>query len=339
VTLPAPAADTAARAVPAGEPRRAGEGRWASFAWKRARRLLASVWVLVTAAFLMIHLVPGDPARASLGMTASPALVESIRDSLGLDRPIWVQYWDYLTGLFRGDLGVSIMSRLPVADVIGVRLPNTALLAVLAFAAAIAVAVPTGTGMAVATRHGRRRFLELGFAGTSVIIAAIPDFLAGVALVWVFSVNWHLLPVGGAAGAASFVLPVLSLAIGPAAVLARIVRVELLAVLDADYVRTARMKRLSAARVTLAHALPNALTASLTLSGLLLGSMVAGTVLVESVFAWPGLGSTIVQSILMKDYPLVQGIILVYGAGVLLINTAVDVALFAIDPRSAVGEA
>jgi peptide/nickel transport system permease protein len=306
---------------------------------KRAGRLLASLWVLVTAAFLMIHLVPGDPVRAALGMNASPELVESMRESLGLNQPIWQQYWHYLTQLLTGDLGVSITNRLPVAEVIGARLPNTALLAVLAFALAILLAVPTGTAMAVATNKGRHRFLELGFAGTSVVLAAIPDFLIGVALVWLFSVNWHLLPVAGAGQPAAFVLPVVSLAIGPAAILARIVRVETLSVLEADYVRTARMKRLSRTRINLAHALPNALTASLTLSGLLLGSMVAGTVLVESVFAWPGLGSTIVQSILVKDYPLVQGIILVYGIGVLLINTLVDVVLAAIDPRSAVAEA
>jgi peptide/nickel transport system permease protein len=134
------------------------------------------------------------------------------------------------------------------------------------------------------------------------------------------------------------VLPVLALAIGPAAVLARIVRVEMSAVLHADYVRTARAKRLPAAAIYLKHALPNAVTTSITLGGLLLSSLVAGTVFVENVFAWPGLGSTIVQSILQKDYPVVQAIVLVYGVGVLIVNLFVDIALALLDPRSTIRE-
>jgi peptide/nickel transport system permease protein len=135
------------------------------------------------------------------------------------------------------------------------------------------------------------------------------------------------------------VLPVLSLAIGPALMLARIVRVEMLAVLRTDYIRTARAKRVRNTALYLRHALPNAVTATLTIGGLLLGSLVAGTVLVENIFAWPGLGGTIVQSILAKDYPTVQGVVLVYGVGVLLVNLAVDVALAVLDPRSAIRDA
>jgi peptide/nickel transport system permease protein len=147
------------------------------------------------------------------------------------------------------------------------------------------------------------------------------------------------LPVAGNDTPSAYVLPVLSLAIGPAAILARIVRIEMVTILEADFVRTARAKRLSRRRIYLGHALPNALTASLTLGGLILSSMVAGTVLVENVFAWPGLGSTIVSSILTKDYQLVQAIVIVYGAGVLLVNTLVDVALALLDPRSMIREA
>jgi peptide/nickel transport system permease protein len=154
----------------------------------------------------------------------------------------------------------------------------------------------------------------------------------------VFGVRLGWLPVAGKSGDDSFILPVLSLAIGPAAILSRILRVEMVRVLQADFVRTARAKRLSAPAIYLRHALPNALTAVLTLGGLLLGSLVAGTVLVENVFAWPGLGSEIVQSILAKDYPAVQGIVLVYGIGVLAVNLAVDVTLALLDPRSAIGE-
>ncbi|WP_345505548.1 ABC transporter permease [Terrabacter aeriphilus] len=313
-------------------------GRWTRFALRRAGRLLVSLWVLVTLSFLMIHLVPGDPVRAALGMTAPTELVEAKRQALGLDDPLPTQYVHYLGNLLRGDLGESITSQLPVSETISQRLPATASLAVLAFLVAVAVAVPLGVAVAVATRRGRRRRTELAFAGSSVVLGAIPDFLVGVALVAVFAVGLGWFPVAGRTDASSYVLPVLALAIGPAAVLARIVRVEMLAVLETDYVRTARAKRLPPRRIHLRHALPNAVTATLTLGGMLLASMIAGTVLVENVFSWPGLGSTIVASIVTKDYPVVQGTVLVYGLGVLVINTLVDVALAVLDPRSTIGE-
>src|SRR5262245_20623546 len=263
-------------------------GRWTRFALRRTGRLLVSLWVLVTAAFLMIHLVPGDPVRAALGMTAPAELVAAKRDALGLNDPLLTQYVHYVQDLLHGDLGTSIISQLPVSETISQRLPATASLALLAFVVAIAVAIPLGVAIAVATRRGRRRRTELAFASTSVVLGSIPDFLVGVALVCVFAVNLGWFPVAGRDGASSYVLPVLALAIGPAAVLARIVRVEMLSVLETDYVRTARAKRLPAMRIHLRHALPNAVTATLTLAGMLLASMVAGTVLVENVFAWPG---------------------------------------------------
>jgi peptide/nickel transport system permease protein len=311
---------------------------WARFAARRLGRLVVSLWVVVTAAFLMLHLIPGDPVRSALGPTASAELVAARRTALGLDAPLWQQYVDYLRGLVTGDLGVSVTSRLPVSQVIGDRLPATLELAVAAFVVAVVVSVPLGLLFAVLTRGGRRRPAELAFTSTSVVIAAIPEFLLGVGLVWIFSVNLGWVPVAGRAGFGSYVLPVLALALGPAAILARIVRVETVTVLRADFIRTARAKRLPRHVVYLRHALPNALTAAITLCGLLLGSLVAGTVLVENVFAWPGLGSTIIASILAKDYPVVQGIVLVYGVGVLLVNLVVDVALALLDPRSTIRE-
>lgn len=320
---------------------RAGAGvldhPWVRFAVRRAGRLLVSLWVLVTASFLMIHLIPGDPVRAALGPTAPPELVAARRASLGLDDPLPVQYLATLRGVLTGDFGASISTQLPVADVIAQRLPSTLLLAVLALVVALVVAVPLGGVMGVVTRGGRARGRELAFSTTSVVVGALPEFLLGVGLVWIFAVELGWLPVAGRQGASSFVLPVLALALGPAAALARIMRVEVLAVLEADYLRTARAKRLPPVRLYLGHALPNALTAVITLGGLLLGALVAGTVLVENVFAWPGLGTTIVASILGKDYPVVQGIVLVYGVLVLLVNTAVDVVLALLDPRSVIG--
>lgn len=313
-------------------------GTWVRFGVRRLGRLLVSVWVLVTASFAMIHLIPGDPVRGSLGPTAPADLVEARRHALGLDGPLLTQYAHYLKGLLTGDLGTSLSSQLPVSDVVGQRLPATLALAVLAFAVAVAVSIPLGAVMGVLTRRGHGRRTELAFTTTSVVVATIPDFLIGVLLVFVFGVHLGWLPVAGNDTASAYVLPVVALAIGPAAILARIVRVEMVAVLEADFVRTARAKRLPARTVYLGHALPNAVTAALTLCGLILGAMVASTVLVENVFAWPGLGSTIVQSILTKDYPVVQAIVLVYGLGVLLTNTVVDVALALLDPRSMIRE-
>jgi len=329
---------TSAAALPTREARRAGDHRWLRFIARRTGRLLVSLWVLMTAAFLMIHLIPGDPVRVALGPTASAELVEARREALGLNDPLIVQYIDYFRGVLTGDLGTSIQSGLPVAQTIAQRLPATASLAVLAFACAVVVSVPIGVAVAVATRRGRARRLELGFASGSIFVSAIPDFLLGVALVSVFGVALGWLPIAGRSGPESYILPVIALSLGPAAVLARIVRVEMLSVLEADFVRTARAKRLPPWRIYLSHALPNAVTATLTLAGLLLSSLVVGTVLVENVFAWPGLGSTIVSSIQTKDYPMAQATVLVYGAGVLIINTIVDAILAVLDPRTTVAE-
>ena len=315
-----------------------GDNAWLRFAVRRLRRLVVSVWVLVTAAFAMIHLIPGDPVRAALGLTAPQSLVNQRRVALGLDDPLWLQYVHYLRNLFEGNMGTSITSGLPVSHIISQHLPATVELAVYAFAVSVVISVPLGTVIAVVTRGGRGRAIELTFTSVSVVLAAIPGFLLAVGLVYVFSVRLNWAPVAGQSGFGSYILPVLSLALGPAFILARVLRVEMLAVLQADYIRTARAKRLPASLVYLRHALPNALTATITLSGLLLSALVAGTVLVENVFAWPGLGSTIVQSILAKDYPVVQGIVLVYGIGVLLVNLVVDVALALIDPRSTIRE-
>ncbi|WFE53294.1 ABC transporter permease [Micromonospora sp. WMMD1155] len=313
------------------------ENQWIRFALRRSGRLLLSLWVLVSAAFLMIHALPGDPVRAALGPTAPSALVEQRRAQMGLDDPLALQYAHFLGRLITGDLGTSMTSGLPVADVIGDRIGSTVTMAALAFSVALLVAIPLGLVMAVLARSGRRAADGL-FTSAGIVAATIPEFLLAVGLVFVFGVQLGWAPVAGRSGVGSYVLPVVALAVGPAFVLARIIRVELLTVLRADYIRTARAKRLPPWLLYLRHALPNALTAALTIGGLLLGSLVAGTVLVENIFAWPGLGGTIVASILAKDYPTVQGVVLVYGAGVLLVNLAVDVVLAVLDPRSAIRE-
>ncbi|WP_406289115.1 ABC transporter permease [Embleya sp. NBC_00896] len=311
-------------------------GPWTAFLLRRTGRLGVSLAALVTASFAMIHFVPGDPVRGALGIAATPEAVATREHALGLDRSLPSQYRHFVTGLFHGDLGESITTRMPVSDLIGERLPATMEIALAAFVLVMLVAIPLGMAAAVYTRNGRRRRGELAFIGTTGAISAIPEFLLAVGLTSVFAVSLGWFPVALRDGPDSYVLPVLALSIAPIASLARIVRVEALRVFEADYMRTARAKRLPARLVYLRHALPNLLTSSLTLGGLLLGGLLAGTVLVENVFAWPGLGMTIVQAIIQKDYPLVQGVVLVYGAAALLINFAVDCAVALADPKSTI---
>ncbi len=311
---------------------------WVWFCLRRGARLLVSLWVLVTFAFLLIHLTPGDPVRAALGAQTPASVVAARRAELGLDDPLLTQYLRYLGNLVHGDLGTTFQSRLPVGDVIADRLPHTLTLAFTAVAIIAVVSVAVGMWAAVHTYGGRHRGSELGFTSGATVLGSLPDFLVAIVLVAVFSVSLGWLPIAGRDGASSYVIPVLALVVAPAAGLARIVRVETLSVLGADYVRTARAKRLPSWRVYLVHALPNALTATLTVGGLLLAGLVAGTVLVEQAMSWPGLGPTLTGAIINKDYPLAQGIVLVYGALVLVVNFVVDLLLVALDPRSSLRE-
>lgn len=309
---------------------------WAVFVARRLGRLVASLALLVVATFAMIHLLPGDPIRASLGPTATVQLVNERRHQLGLDQPLPIQFLLYVKNLATGNLGSSFISRQPVTEIIAQRFPFTALLAGLAFVVVIVVAIPLGMLMAAATREGRRPGAELAFTGITGLVVTVPEFLLAVGLVFVFAVLLRALPVAGLSGPSSLILPVVALASGPVALLARIVRVETLRVLGEDYIRLARSKRLPARLLYLRHTLPNAMTAMLTILGLLLGSLVAGSVLVENVFAWPGVGTVTVQAVISADYPVVQGMALVFGGAVLVINLLVDVALGLLDRRSSI---
>lgn len=313
-------------------------GPWRAFLVRRLGRLVVSLFVLVTVAFIMIRLIPGDPARISLGINASQSVVDARREAMGLNLPLWEQYLRFWQGLFTGNLGDSFSLQMPVTTVIGQRLPATLEIAVLALVIMLAVAIPVGLAMAALTRGGRRRSLELGYTGVSGLIAVVPEFLIGVGLIYVFAVQFQLLPVAGRSGPESYILPVLALSIGGIAGVSRIVRSEALTVLGQDYIRTARAKRMSSWRIYLRHALPNLLTSSLTIGGLVFGGLIAGTVLVETIFSWPGLGMTIVSSIKDKDFPLAQGVIIVYGLLVLLVTLLVDVLLVLLDPRTALKE-
>lgn len=304
------------------------------FLARRTARFVVSLVILVTVAFLLIHAIPGDPIRASLGLTAPPELVEARRQEFRLDDPLLDQYWAFMSGVARGELGTSMVSGLPVTTEIGNRLSGTLQLAGLAFLVTLVIGIPSGLAIGVLAREGKGRTAEVAFSVGTGVFTVIPQFLLAVGLVFVFAVSLSVLPVAGRTGPVSFVLPVAALALGPAALLARIVRFETLRVLDENYIQTARAKRLPPMRIYTKHVLPNALAATLTVAGLLLASLLAGTVLIEHVFAWPGLGTILVQSILAKDYAMVQGLALVFGAAVLLIHILVDLALAVFNPRS-----
>lgn len=310
---------------------------WARFAVRRLATLLASLWILVTATFLTVHLIPGDPARTGLGPTPAPSQVEARRAALHLDKPLHEQYASYLAGIPRGDFGESFTSRQPVGEIIEERFPATARLALAAFAVAL-LGVPLGMAIGIVTRRSRHRALADVFSlGTGAMIS-IPEFLIATGLVAIFGVSLGWLPVAGDDSLGAHVLPVLALASVSGAGLARLARVETMEVLGQQYMTVARGKRLPPRLLYRRHLLPNAVTATLTVGGLVLGGLFASTVVVENVFAWPGLGSAVTQAIIEKDYPLVQGIVLLLGGIALLANTLVDVVLALLNPRSLIRE-
>ncbi|SEK71630.1 ABC transporter permease [Nonomuraea pusilla] len=311
---------------------------WLRFALRRAAGFAVSLAVLVTVTFLITQLVPGDPVRASLGPTAPASLVQERRAALHLDEPVPRQFLYYVEGLLSGDFGRSFTSGRPVAEVIADRFPMTLRLALAAFVLTLLVAVPLGTAIAVLTRGGRRPGAEKSFSLATGFVLSVPEYLMATALVALFAVTLDWLPITGSSGWTAYVLPLAAVSAAPIAVLARITRVETLKVLDQEYMRVARGKRLPRRLLYVRHALPNTLTATLTVGGMLLAGLVAGTVIVENVFSWPGLGTAIVEAIPQKNYPLVQAIALLLGTIVLLVNFVVDMLLARLDPRSLIGE-
>jgi len=311
---------------------------WLSFLARRIGRLIVSLAVVLSLSFLLIQFIPGDPVRLALGPTAPASMVAQQRAALGLTKPLGIQYLDYWHDVLTGHLGSSIVSGQSVGQIIATSLPETAELVGVALVLTMVFAVSIGVLAGALTHQGRRPRLLLFFTSATSILNTIPEFLLGVGLVFVFAVTLKLLPVAGASGWQSLVLPALAIAIGPTAGLARIVRVQTDVVLAQDYMRVARAKRLPTWMIYLRHALPNLLTAALTIGGLLLGTLVASSVVVENVFARPGLGTAIVQAITQHDYPVIQGILLVLGAAVLVLNLLVDLVLSALDPRSTLRE-
>lgn len=303
---------------------------WLRFAARRLAGLVGVLGTLVIGTFGIVQLIPGDPARTLAGSTATEERIIQLRHELGLDQSLSDQFWGYLVRLFQGDLGTSFATGEPVAQVIADRLPFTAQLAFLAIALVLLVSVPLGMAVAVS----RSRFVDNAFTLLTSLAGAVPEYVLGTVLVFFFAIQLGWLPAAGAASVSSLILPVLAVSVGPISSLARIVRRETTVVLGHDFMRTARGRRLRTFRLYARHALPNLLTSTLTLGGLILAGLLGGTVIVEMVFAWPGLGSRIVGAIHSRDYPVIQGSVLLLGLLATAINLVVDVILGLLDPRT-----
>ena len=284
---------------------------------------------IVTLVFLFIHFIPGDPVDMMLGETAQPADKEALRRALGLDRPLLEQYARYVGGLMRGDLGHSLAFQAPVSQLVTSRYPATLELALGAVVIALLAAVPLG--VLAAARPGT--LLDRGSVMFALLGVSIPNFALGPLLIIVFSISLAWFPVSGRGGLAHLVLPALTLGLSMAGILTRMTRASLIETLREDYVRTAHAKGLPAYRVLFTHALPNALTPILTILGLQFGTLLAGAIVTETIFAWPGIGQLTVNAIAARDYPLAQGCILAIGIGYIVVNSATDLLYALIDPR------
>ncbi len=292
----------------------------------RLAPVLVAISVLV---FSIVHLIPGDPAVIAAGLEASPATVDRIRHDLGLDRPLLVQYARFVSGALRGDLGVSVRTGAPVGREILDRLPHTALLAAGGVAIAVALGLLVGVGAALARRVLVDRLLTAG----SLLAASTPSYWLALMLMLVFSVTLGWLPAIGVGTPAHYVLPCLALGLQSAGAVARMTRASVRDVLGQDFLRAARAKGVPEWQVLVGHGLRNALLPVLSLVGLRIGGLLAGTVLVESVFAVPGVGRMMVDAVVARDFPVVQGGVLVVAAMVVIVNGLTDVVAGTLDPR------
>ncbi len=301
------------------------------------RRILAVVPVLfgvTLAVFSMLFLVPGDPVKIMLAeFVTTPEQIARMRAQLHLDEPVLVQYGRFVGNALRGDLGVSIRSRRPVAAEIAENIGSTGQLALASMVVAIGLGVPLGLLAAL----GRNSWLDVAAMVVALLGVAMPSFWLGFLLIFVFSLHLGWLPATGGGDLFHLVMPAVALGMIAAAIIARLTRSSMLEVLGQDFVRTARAKGLGGWSVIGRHALRNALIPVVTVFGLQFGNLLAGAVIVETVFSRPGLGRLIVGGILAKDFPLVQGTVLFVAAAYVLINVMVDVAYAYVDPRIRIG--
>lgn len=300
----------------------------AGFVAIRLARALLTIGMVVTFAFVVLR-ASGDPARAMLSPETPAAAVEAFRKAWGLDAPVWVQYARYVLAIVHGDLGQSMRDGRAAITVVAERIPVTLMLTGPALALNLLLGIPAG--IYAALRRGSladRLVMAFAVAGFTV-----PSFVLGLVLVLAFAVELPWFPSGGAGTLRQLVLPVVTLGLGGAAVLARFTRSAMLEVLGQSYIRTASAKGVPWRGVVTGHALPNAAIPVLTIVGFMVGNLIAGTVLVESVFSWPGVGSLLVVSVMSRDLAVVQCILLVVAAAMIVTNVAVDLLYGVLDPR------
>lgn len=309
----------------------------------RALSVLPTLLGLSVVVFGVTYLIPGDPALIMAGTDTSPDAVARLRQNWGLDQPLYIRYVIWLVHVLQGNLGESYFSRQTVLQLVAGALPTTAELATLALLVAVAIAMPTGILCAV--RSGS--LFDVGAAAIAFVGLSIPGFWLGIMLIYLFGVQLQILPAGGFApltdglipNLKSMVLPAIALGTFTATQLMRYLRASLLDVLHEDHVRTARAKGLGESSVLLRHALRNALIPFITVLGVQMGYLLAGTVIVESVFALPGMGRLVLTAILNRDYQVATGIILLIGTAFVLINLVVDLLYPVLDPRIRLGQA
>jgi len=290
---------------------------------------LPALWLILTMVFLMIHIVPGDPVLQMLGQDARAEDLAQLRHSLGLDQPLGVQYVRYFEGLARGDWGRSLRYAGPVRPIVLQRFPATLELSLAALAVCLVIAIPAGVYSA---RHrGSREDRATSFF--SLLGLSVPNFALGPILILFFSIEIGWLPVSGRGGISHLILPAATLGAALAAILTRMVRGSMIEELSSDYVRTARSKGVSETSVLFRHAFPNALIPVITIVGLQFGSLLAGTIVTETIFSWPGIGRLAVQAISARDYPLLQGCILVIAVSYVAVNLLTDLLYAIVDPR------
>lgn len=296
---------------------------------KRLLAVIPVVFGVLLLTFLLLHLVPGDPVEVMLGESASNVDRSALRAELGLDQPIAVQFGQYLVRLGQGNFGYSIHSREPVAHVLAQRLPATVRLALLALIIALGIGLPLGILAALRANRWPDRLATL----SSLTLSAMPHFWLGPVLMLIFALWLGWFPVSGMEGGGAIVLPALTLGFGLSAILTRMTRASLLEVLHEDFVRTARAKGLPERNVILGHALRAALLPVVTIVGLQLGGLLAGTVITETVFSWDGVGRLLVESIEQRDYPVTQACVLVIALIYVLMNLLTDLLYLRLDPR------
>ena len=305
------------------------------FLFRRLLHTLIAVFGVISLVFFLIHFIPGDPVEVMLGESAQPADRELLRHNLGLDQPIMQQWTHYLVSIMQGDLGESLHSKRANLTLLLERIPATAQLAFLSLAIAISIALPLG----VLAANNKQKFVDHAAMGMSMLGIAVPNFIMGPLLIMLFSVHLAWFPVSGQDSPLAIVLPALTLGSALAAVLTRMVRATMLEVLSQDYIRTAYAKGLSPQAVMWRHAMPNALLPVLTLVGMQFGALLAGAVITEMIFAWPGLGQLTIEAIQRRDYPLVQACVLLISLSYVVVNTVTDLAYAVIDPRIRLGAA